>query len=178
MSTQAIARRYAGALFEAAREKGDPLEFASALEQVSRTLDENADFRRLIYHRLFPVREKQKIMVAAFPDFNPLLMNFLNLVLYKGRERALPEIALQFRRLVDRENKVMPVELRSAVPLPEEVTAALKQRLAEITGHKIRLHNKIDPAILGGIIIRLGDRVLDASLKKKLELMALHLKKA
>jgi len=178
MSDQAIARRYAAALFSVAREKGVTQEFAVALEQVSQALAENADFRRIIYHQLIPNREKQRIMDLIFSDFSPLLKNFLNLVLVKGRERALPEMAAQFRRLVDRENKVLPVELRSAVPLPDEVTAALKQRLATVTRQNIRLRSQVDPGILGGVVIRLGDRVLDASLKKKLELMALHLKRA
>ena len=178
MSAQAIARRYVGALFNVAKEKGVTEEFAAALERVSQTLNENPDFRRLIYHQLLPNREKQKIIEVVFSDFSPLLKNFLNLVLVKGRERALPEMAVQFRRLVDRENKVLPVELRSAVSLPEEVTADIKQRLADVTGQNIRLHKQVDPGILGGVVVRLGDRVLDASLKKKLELMALHLKRA
>lgn len=178
MSSQAIARRYVGALFDIAREKGVAGEFAASLERVSQTLAENADFRRIIYHQLIPKREKQKIMDKVFSDFNPLFKKFLNLVLVKGRERALPEMAVQFRRLVDRENKVLPVELRSAVPLPDEVTAALKERLEAVTRQNIRLHSQVDPGILGGVVIRLGDRVMDASLKKKLELMALHLKRA
>lgn len=178
MSSQVIARRYVSALFDIAREKAFTDEAAAALEKISDTLAENAEFQRIIYHQLIPAREKQKVMEAVFPDFNPVLKNFINLVLAKGRERALPEMAVQFRRLVDRENRVLPAELRSAVPLPDDLTAVLKERLSSVTGRNIRLETQVDPGILGGVIIRLGDRVLDASLKKKLELMALHLKRA
>ncbi len=178
MNNRAIARRYAGALFKIAKEEKDLERFARALEQVSGTLTQDRDFRRLIYHRLLPNREKQKIMDTFFPEFSPLLKNFFNLVLHKRRERILPEISIQFRHLVDRENKIIPVELRSAVPLSPEVEAVIKKRLAEAIGKNVRLHSQTEPAILGGLVIRMGGRILDASLKKKLELMARHLKRA
>jgi len=178
MSDQVVARRYVGALYSVAKEKRISGEFAAALEQVSRKLEQDEDFRRVIYHQLIPVREKQKIMDMAFPGFNPLLKNFLNLVLEKRRERALPKMAAHFRQMVDRDNRVLPVELRSAVSLPDDVTTAIKERLEDITKQNVRLETRVDPGILGGVVVRMGDRVLDASLKKKLELMALHLKRA
>ncbi|QGP91762.1 ATP synthase subunit delta [Neomoorella glycerini] len=178
MSSQTIARRYARALFEVARQKGALAGFAAALERVGQALAENPELRRVLYHQLIPVREKQRLMDTLFPDVDPLLKNFFHLVLAKGRERALPEMAAQFRRLVDRENRVLPVEVQAAAPLSEEVTATLKERLAHITGQNIRLQTALDPALLGGMVIRLGDRVLDASLKKKLELLGEHLKGA
>lgn len=178
MSSQTIARRYACALYEVARQKGDTGGFAAVLEAAGRALVENPELRRVLYHQLIPVREKQRIMDTLFPDVDPLLKNFFHLVIAKGRERALPEIAAQFRRLVDRENRVLPVEVQAAAPLSEEITAALKERLARITGQNVRLQTRVDPSLLGGMVIRLGDRVLDASLKKKLELLGEHLKGA
>ncbi|MDK2821278.1 MAG: F-type H+-transporting ATPase subunit delta [Clostridia bacterium] len=178
MSNQAIARRYARALFEIAREKKLLDEFVANLEQIGKAIAEEDELRRVLYHQLIPIREKQKIVEAIFPDFNDLLKNFLNMTIAKGREKAIPEIVTEFRQLVDKENNILPVDVFSAVPLTDEVKAALKERLQAVTKQNIRLNNLVNPEILGGIIIRLGDRVLDASLKKKLELLALRLKKA
>ncbi|WP_258358838.1 ATP synthase F1 subunit delta [Moorella sulfitireducens] len=178
MSSQAIARRYARALFEIARHKGTTEGFAAVLEAAGRALAENHELRRVLYHQLIPAREKQRIIDTLFPDIDPLLKNFFHLVLAKGRERTLPEMAVQFRHLVDRENRVLAVEVQAAAPLSEEVTDALKERLARLTGQNIRLQTRVNPSLLGGMVIRLGDRVLDASLKKKLELLGAHLKGA
>lgn len=178
MSSQTIARRYARALFDIARPQGTLAAYAAALEQAGQYLAENPELRRVLYHQLIPMREKQKVMDALFPDVDPVLKNFFYLVLARGRERDLPEMAVQFRRLVDRENRVLPVEVSSAVPLAAEITAAVQDRLAEITGQNIRLQATVDPSLLGGMVIRIGDRVLDASLKKKLELLGEHLKNA
>ncbi|AKX95239.1 ATP synthase subunit delta [Moorella thermoacetica] len=178
MSEQNVARRYARALFNIAREQGTAGEFANGLEEVSRTLAENSDFRRVLYHQLIPVREKQKLIDTIFPDINPLLKNFLHLVLAKGRERALPEMAAQFRRLVDQAENILPVEVTSAITLREDILAGLKERLAGITRRNIRLSSRVNPELIGGVVIRLGDRVLDVSVKKKLELLGEHLKRA
>ncbi|MDN5344921.1 MAG: F-type H+-transporting ATPase subunit delta [Clostridia bacterium] len=178
MSSQTIARRYARALFEIARPQGALASYAIALERVGQALQEDAELRRVLYHQLIPVREKQKVVDTLLPDIDPPLRNFFHLVLAKGRERALPEIANQFRRLVDRENRVLAVEVQAATPLSQDIASALKTRLAELTGQNIRLQVHVDPALLGGLVIRVGDRVLDASLKKKLELLGEHLKGA
>lgn len=178
MSSQTIARRYARALFEIARQKGATEAFAVVLEEVGRALAENQELRRVLYHQLIPVREKQKIMDSLFRDIDPILKNFLHLVLTKGRERYLPEMAVQFRRLVDRENRVLPVEVQVAAPPSAELIAALQEKLRRVTGQNVRLDTRIEPSLLGGMVIRIGDRVLDASLKKKLELLGEHLKGA
>ncbi|MBC7324753.1 MAG: ATP synthase F1 subunit delta [Moorella sp. (in: Bacteria)] len=178
MSSQTVARRYARALFDIGREKGTLAAYAAALEDISRVLATNVELRRVLYHQLIPVREKQRVMDNLFPEADPLLRNFFHLVLAKGRERDLPAIAVQFRRLVDQEDRILPVEVYTAAPLSAEVINSLKGRLAAVTGQNIRLQTRVDPALLGGLVIRLGDRVLDASLKKKLELLGEHLRGA
>ncbi|MGI9862797.1 ATP synthase F1 subunit delta [Moorella naiadis] len=178
MSEQTIARRYASALFHIAREQGTAGELAAGLERVSNVLADDRDFRRVLYHQLIPVRAKQKLVDTIFPGLAPVLKNFLHLVLARGRERALPEMAAQFRRLVDQAEHILPVEVTSATPLGEDILAGLKERLAATTRQHIRLANRVNPDLIGGLMIRLGDRVLDASLKKKLELLGEHLKKA
>lgn len=178
MSEQIVARRYARALFNIAREQGTTSALAAGLEQVSTALAGDRDFRRVLYHQLIPVKEKQKLVDTIFPELDPALKNFLHLVLARGRERALPEMAAQFRRLVDQAENILPVEVTSAVPLREDILADLKERLAAATRQDISLTSRVNPDLIGGLVIRLGDRVLDASLKKRLELLAEHLKRA
>jgi F-type H+-transporting ATPase subunit delta len=178
MSSQTIARRYARALFDIARPQGKLDLYAAALEQAAQALAANPELRRVLYHQLIPVREKQKLSPILFPAADPILQNFFRLVLARKRERELPAIASQFRRLVDQENRVLQVEVDAAAPLSAEVAATLQDKLATLTGRRIRLQVSVEPALMGGLIIRIGDRVLDASLKKKLELLGEHLKGA
>ncbi|MCG0277018.1 MAG: ATP synthase F1 subunit delta [Thermanaeromonas sp.] len=165
-----VAKRYAQALYSLAQDKGVLPRVKEDLDRVVGTLEENEEFRRLFYHQLVPPRQKRELLKEVFPAIGDDTRKFLGLVLEKHRERLLPEIASHFRLLVDRAEGIVEAEVTVAFPLPDDLEEQLKEKLSRLLGGKVRLKVCVDKDIMGGMVVRVGDRILDASVRKKLEL--------
>ncbi|SMC00088.1 ATP synthase F1 subcomplex delta subunit [Thermanaeromonas toyohensis ToBE] len=165
-----VAKRYAQALYSLAQERGNLSRVKEELGQVVESLEKNEDFRRLLYHQLIAPKQKEELLKEVFPHLEQDTRRFLGLVLEKRRERLLPEIVYQFRRLVDWAEGIVEAEVTVAFPLPESLKEELKGKLSRLLGRKVRLKIRLDQEILGGLVVRVGDRILDASIKKRLEL--------
>jgi F-type H+-transporting ATPase subunit delta len=175
-----LAERYARALFDLADE-GRTLDQAAAdLRAVAGMLDHSADLRRLIRSPIID-REAQGRAIAAIAadaQLSPLTRNFLGLLARNRRLFALPEMIAAFLdHLAERRGEVT-AQVVSATPLTEAQSAALAEALRKSAGAKLAIQSRVDPSLLGGIVVRLGSRMIDASLKSKLNRLQLAMKGA
>jgi ATP synthase F1 delta subunit len=101
-------------------------------------------------------------------DADPIVTNFLALLVERHRMPAIFRIRERFEVLWERENRLLPVEITSAIALDEDTVASIGERIGEQTGRKVELSSHVDPDILGGIVLRVGNSVLDASIRNRL----------
>ncbi len=169
MKGGSVARRYARALHELATARGAADETERELTWVAEKLEGEPELRRLLASPLVPVGEKKRIAVEAFSGFlSPLTLDFVLLLLDKKREAYFPAVLREFRRLVDAAANVADVELVLASPADEPFLQEFAQRLQEATGRRVRLRSSVDPGLIGGLVLRIGDRRIDGSLRGRL----------
>lgn len=164
-----VARRYAEALFEFAQEKGRLAEIEREFMQVTEVVKNTPGFREWLANRLVPPEAKKEIFARVFTSLvSPPLKNFLLILADRRREVYLEEIHTAFRKLSDQARGVIEVKVKSAVTLSPGQLGALEERLAQITGGTVRVKAEVDPNLLGGLVVRIGNRVVDGSLKTAL----------
>ena len=163
-----IAQVYARALFEVAQEH-DKLDLVrEQLGQFADALNENADLRVFFFSPYFSTEEKKDGLHKALTDADPAIVNFLETLLERHRMPVIFRIRAQYQRLWDEENKLLPVEVTSSVELDKEIVQSIGERIGEQTGQKVELSSRVDPDILGGLVVRVGNFVLDASIRNRL----------
>ena len=167
----AVARRYARALFELAREKGRLEEVQSELHQVRGMFSENPSLQQTFERREVPPADRKAIVDRVFAGQPQYVRNLLKLLVDKRREDFLAEIAAQFGHLVDEAAGVVEVEVRSAVPLEQGELEALRQGLARSGRPNVRLQARTDGELIGGVVLRIGDRLYDGSLSTRLRVL-------
>ncbi len=163
-----IATVYARALFEAAQERSSLDEVREQLGQFADALDGNRDLQVFLFSPYFSTQEKKDGLDRAVSDADPILTNFLALLVERHRMPAIFRIRERFEALWERENRLLPVEITSAIALDESTVASIGERIGEQTGRKVELSSHVDPDILGGIVLRVGNSVLDASIRNRL----------
>lgn len=166
----ASARRWAEALFQLALEK-DALEaWQRDLEELQAGLGNRDLVARLEDPNASP-EAKREAVERALPGVGPQARNLLALLAVKGRLHLLPLIALEFRRLADAHQGVVAVEVYTAVPLGRGEQERVQAFLEGALGQRVRASFGVDPALLGGLALRIGDRVVDGSVRGRLEQM-------
>lgn len=173
MSVTRIATRYAKSLLDLAIEqnkldkiKGDVDDFLSAMD--------NRDFYLLVKSPIVNPTKKEQIFKALFDGkVDELMMAFLNIVLKKGREASLPEIANEFIAQYKAYNHISTVTLTTAEPVTEENLTAIRKKLqvSNATESKIDIITKVDPDIIGGFVLEFDNQLYDASVAHKLDMM-------
>jgi len=154
-------------------------EVAGAFASFRKMLDQSPELRMLVKSPAISAAEQTKAMTAllAGANISGIAGNFLRLVAAKRRLYALPAIMDAYARLVDAAKGVVRAEATVAAPLAPEQTVALRQALASVAGGKqVILDVKTDPAIIGGVIVKLGSRMVDASVKTKLNSIRTRMK--
>ncbi len=164
-----IAQVYARSLFEVAREHGSLDVAREQLGQFADAVDANRDFATFLFSPYFSTEEKKEGLRKAVTDVDPTILNFLEALLERHRMPAIFRIRAEFDRLWDRENKLLPVEVTSAIALDEQTVKSIGDRIGEQTGERVQLTSRVDPDILGGIVLRVGNSILDASIKHRLD---------
>lgn len=173
-----VAQRYASALFELARD-GSELDSAERdIRTLSNLLDESSDLRRLVESPVFSAEEQERAIgaVASRAGIGGLVGNFVRLVAKNRRLFALPGMIRSFEELLARHRGEMTAEVTSAHPLSAEHTEALKAALKEKLGKDVAIRARVNPAILGGLIVKVGSRMIDNSLRTRLTTMKTRLK--
>jgi F-type H+-transporting ATPase subunit delta len=164
-----IASVYARSLFEVAQENDKLDEIKEQLGQFADEMDSNRELQVFFFSPYFSTQEKTDGLHRAVDGADPIFLNFLELLLENHRMPAIFRIRRNYDRLWESHNRLLPVEVTSAVELDEETVRQIGDRIAEQTGRKVELSANVQPDILGGIVVRVGNQVLDASIRNRLE---------
>ena len=164
-----IARVYAEALFEAAKEKGKLDVIREQLGQFADALAATRDLQLFFFSPYFSSAEKEEGLKKSIVDAEPELVNFLELLIEKHRMPVLFRIRRQFDALWAKENKRLGVTVTSAVELDPEIAQRIGSEIEEQTGNTVELQSRVDPDILGGLVVQVGNMVLDTSIRNRLE---------
>jgi F-type H+-transporting ATPase subunit delta len=164
-----IAQVYTRSVFEVAKEHGNLDRIRDELGQFADALAQNRELSIFFFSPYFSTEEKEDGLRRTVVDADPTLVNFLQLLIENHRLPLIHRIRRQFEVLWDRENRRLPVEVTSAVELDRSVIEALEAGILEQTGQNVELESHVDPDILGGIVLRVGNSILDASVRHRLE---------
>jgi F-type H+-transporting ATPase subunit delta len=164
-----IAVVYARSLFEVAKDQDKLDTVRDELGAFADALSESRELQVFLFSPYFSTQEKEDGLERAVSDADPVVLNFLELLIEKHRMPVLFRIRENYDRLWEEENKLLPVEITSAVELDESIARQLGDRIAEQTGRKVELSSHVEPDILGGIVVQVGNAVLDASVRNRLE---------
>jgi F-type H+-transporting ATPase subunit delta len=160
-----VARHYAEALFYAAQKWGQEEELGEKLASLKEIFEEDAELQKILSHPLISPQEKEQALKALLPR-----------ILSRKKEDMITSIAPEYQRLLDQSKDIEAVGVTVAAPLSPAMESELESRLVSFVGKKVRMEIRIEPEILGGFVLRWGDRVIDASVKKKLELIGARLR--
>ena len=176
-SVSGVAERYASALFDLAREQSDLQAVEAQLAAVSSLLDDSEDLRRLVGSPVFSAEDQERAIgaIADRAGIKGLVGNFLRLV---ARLFALAGIIKAFRAMAARHRGEITAEVTSAQPLSGDQVADLKAALKEKLGKDVTLAARVDPGILGGLVVKVGSRMIDTSLRTRLMNVKTQLKDA
>ena len=164
-----IAAVYARSLFEVAQEQ-DKLDLVrEQLGAFADALNETRELQTFFFSPYFSTTEKEDGLDRAVTDTDPIIINFLKLLIENHRMPVIFRVRREYDELWEEENKRLPVQVVSAVELDDATVAQIGDRIAEQTGRKVDLQSTVDPDILGGIVVRVGNSVLDASIRNRLE---------
>ncbi len=174
-----VSGRYASALFALALERRETSEVAAALATFSGMIDESPDLQRLVRSPVFSSEEQLTALKALLSaaGISGIAANFIELVASKRRLFAIRDMIADYSKLNDSFRGVTRAKVTSALPLSDDNVAALKDSLRSISGGKdVDLTVKLDPSIIGGLIVQLGSRMVDGSLKTKLNAIRTRMK--
>jgi F-type H+-transporting ATPase subunit delta len=161
------AKRYAEAAYLLARQEGNEQAWSDGLGAMAMLFGDR-QARLLFENSRVPIAQKLQLVERALAGVDPLVLNLARLLLRRGRTSLGPDIAAAFQELVDESKGIAHATVTSAVPLSPDDQRATTQRLREITGGQVTLETEVDPGILGGLVVRIGDRLIDGSTKSRL----------
>ena len=164
-----IAAVYARSLFEVASEHDKLDVVRDQLGAFADAMNETRELQVFFFSPYFSTQEKEDGLERAVADADPVVLNFLNLLISKHRMPVIFRIRAEYDRMWEEENKLLPVEITSAVELDKEIVSQLGDRISEQTGRKVELSYRVEPGILGGIVVHVGNSVLDASIRNRLD---------
>lgn len=162
--------RYAKALFDLAVEKKQLESFSNELQEIIGLLADYPDLAKIFYHPQIQENDKKQLMRRLLKTtVSPLILNFLMLIIDKGREPFLKEIVLYFQRLAREARGILEVQVYTPLELSLENQTKLISKLGELTGNEVELKIYKDPALIGGLKLRIGDKIIDGSIQRHLE---------
>ena len=164
-----IAQVYARSLFEVASEQGKLDVVKPQLDEVAQALHEHRELAVFFFSPYFSSEETKDALHKAIQDADPRFVNFLEALIERHRMPVIFRIRADFDRMWEDEHALLPVVLTSAVELDEETVRSIGDRVGEQTGRTVELSSQVDPDILGGIVLRVGNFILDASIRSRLE---------
>jgi F-type H+-transporting ATPase subunit delta len=164
-----IAAVYARSLFEVAKDSDKLDDIRAQLGEFADALADSRELQVFFFSPYFSTQEKEEGLDKALDGADPVFENFLKLLIENHRMPVLFRVRRAYEGLWREENKLLPVQITSAVELDKGTVKELGDKIAEQTGRKIDLAAEVEPDILGGIVVRVGNAVLDASIRNRLE---------
>jgi F-type H+-transporting ATPase subunit delta len=164
-----IAEVYARALFEVACDQDVLDEVRDQLGQFADALNENRSLMQFFFSPYFSSDEKKDALAKAVEGGNPAFMNFLEALIERHRMPVVFRIRERFDKMWEEERKLLAVEVTSAISLDDAIVEEIGRRVEEQTGRTVELSSRVDPEILGGLVLRVGNFILDASIVNRLE---------
>ena len=177
MLNRSVARRYAEAFFSIAQEQNKIDQYQQELEKLVQVIEETENLKEYLAHLLIPAKEKKEIVAKIFTgQISDTTLNFLNVLIDKRREAYLTAVVLEFKDMADEFRNIAKADLVTAQEVSEEDVKMLAEKLSASIGKTVQLKVSVDPALLGGVKIRLGDQIIDGTVAKKLEMLKEQLK--
>lgn len=164
-----ISRVYARSLFEVAVDRDAVDRVREQIGQLAEGLDTSRDLQLFLFSPQFSSAEKRDGLRRAIEGADPIVENLLDVLVDNGRLQLLPEVRRAFDELYDDLHRVLPVRITTAVPLDEATTARIGEEVGRGTGREVQLTAEVDPDLVGGIVLRVGNSILDASIRQRLE---------
>jgi len=164
-----IAQVYARSLFEVAKAQEKVDDIREQLGQFADAVEEDRSLTTFFFSPYFSSEEKKEGLHKAIEGGDEVFMNFLELLVEKHRMPVIHRIRRDFDALYREENKLLPVQVTSAVRLDDEVVKSLGDKISQSTGRQVDLTAEVKPDIIGGIVLRVGNSILDASIRNRLE---------
>ena len=169
MADTTVARSYAAALFEVARRHGEEESFAASFRELTSVLESERLVRRFLETPAISMRAKQEAVRQALEGrVVEHFLRFVLVVVAKGRQRLLSQIRMEYQSLLDEHAGRVHAQVTVAREPDGATQETVAERLSEMLGKTVEPHFRVEPAILGGLIVRYGDRVLDGSLRRQL----------
>lgn len=175
-----VAGRYASALFDLAKEAGAVGAVESELKALAGLIEGSADLRAFLKSPVYE-REDQNRVASALAEragFSQLTANFMKLLAQNGRLFALPAVIKSFLAMAAADRGEVSAEAITAAPMNEEQSRALRHEIEAMAGKAVNLETRVDPELLGGLVVKVGSRMIDASLKTKLNRLKTVMKEA
>jgi ATP synthase F1 delta subunit len=173
-----LAQVYAHALFEVAQENDVTDDVREQLGQFADELDENRDLQVFLFSPYFSSQEKKEGIGKIVEGADERFLNFLELLAERHRMPAIFRIRRAYDALWREENKLLPVTVTSAIELDEGLVKGIGERIEEQTGKRVELTSRVDADVLGGLVLQVGNMVLDASIRNRLEQLRKQVAKA
>lgn len=168
MPRRVSGKRYAQAIFELAREQGKLDEWATDLQLASQAL-QDPDFRALLSQADVPLDDKIKATATVLRDVHPLVLNLVHVLVTKGLVDSAPDLEVAYGNLLDSHHGRQRVEVTSAVPLDDSEIDRITGFVADLIRKEVVLSAQVDESIMGGLVIQIGDQLLDGSTRSRLE---------
>ncbi len=181
MTGNIVSRRYAKALFSVGQKQGeaDLAAYGKALTELSQILEDSPEALRLFQNPVFSAEEKKSVLdkLLEKTSAGPVVKNFCNLLADKGRLSYIPEIASDYSGMLDAVQGVVRGKLVTAIKLTQKRQSEIKERLEDQLKCKLELEFAMNNDILGGVVLQVGDKVLDASIRAQLQMMKEQIKR-
>jgi ATP synthase F1 delta subunit len=173
-----IAQVYARSLFQVAKDQDKLDRVREELGQFADALDESRELAIYFFSPYFSTEEKKEGLGKLISGADEVVVNFLELLVENHRMPVIFRTRRAFDRLWEEENRLLPVQITSAVELDEDTVRRIGDEIGKQTDRRIQLTREIDPAVLGGIVLRVGNSILDASIRNRLEQLRKQVAKA
>lgn len=173
-----IARVYARSLFEVAKERDKLDVVREQIGQFADALDDNRDLQVFFFSPYFSTEEKKDGLRRAVDGADETVLNVLELLVENHRMPVIFRLRRAYDAMWEEENKLLPVQITSAVALDEAIVKRIGDEVGQQTGRRVELKSTIDPDVLGGIVLQVGNSILDASIRNRLEQLRKQVAKA
>lgn len=171
MAASASARRYASAVFSVATQEGDYDVWLNALQELARIL-QMPSAHTIFASPSVSSEQKRAALDRIFPNIPPTVRNLFHLLIERDRLNETAGLAETLAELINRQRGIITADVTTAIPLDSDLERIIAQRLATYLNHdpsKINLRGHVDPAIIGGVVARVGDRLIDDSVRGRIE---------